>query len=125
MKDNLRIAQNRTWPRTVILPWNTIVGLADQGQISSSRETYASMRRRAFNSSVASFLCDMLKGPRAVVHDFIRFCKGSGFGSSRTDVSVGVRWRNHADPTLWLEGGWVPGGCKKLKLTQRMLLRSC
>jgi len=38
-------------------PWNTIVGLADTGQMSSSRDTYVVTRRRAFNSSVASFFC--------------------------------------------------------------------
>jgi len=30
-----------------------------------------------------------------------------------------------AEPTLWSDGGWVQGGCKKLKLNQRMILRSC
>jgi len=41
-----------------LIPWNTIVGLADRGQMCSSRETsYVSTRRRAFNSSVASFFC--------------------------------------------------------------------
>jgi len=52
-------ASRRIYPRLsqINLPWNTIVGLADPGQMSSSRETYVSARRRAFNSSVASFFC--------------------------------------------------------------------
>ena len=61
---------------------------------------HASASLQLFSSFIS--LWDLLKGARAVVHDSHRFCKGGGFGSSRPDVSV--RWRNHADPTLWLEG---------------------
>jgi len=62
----------------------------------------ALVRFQLFSSFI--FVCDQLVGARAVVHDFHRFWKGSGFGSSRPDVSVIVGWRNHADPTSWLEG---------------------
>jgi len=72
----------------VIKPWNTIVGLADSGQ---------------FNSSVASFFVWLVNRCAFGHLRSFRFCTGSGFGSSRPDVSVSVRWRNHADPTLWLE----------------------
>jgi len=60
----------------------------------------------------------MLNGARAVVLAPFDFAKGVN--------------SSHADPTLWLVRGGLrcidhkaPGGCKELKLTQRMLLRSC
>jgi len=93
-----KAGENAVTTAASLSPWNTIVGLADPGQMRSLTWNYVSARRRAFNCSVASFFVWLLKGARAVAHDF------HGFGPSRPDVGVSVRWWNHADPTLWLEG---------------------
>ena len=75
------------------------------GQMRSFTWKYASARRRAFNSSIASFLCDLYIGALAVIHDFYQFCKGASSSGSRwPDVVVSVRCKRHAGPTLWLMG---------------------
>jgi len=52
------------------------------------RDTYVSARWRAFDVAVGSFFLRDQLGAHAVAQDFDRFCEGSGFGSSRPDVSV-------------------------------------
>jgi len=64
------------------------VGLTDPGQMSAPRETYLSTRRSALHASVASFLCNMLKGVLAVILALIDFAK--------------VVVSGPADLTLWL-----------------------
>ena len=89
------------------LPWNTIAGLPDPGQMRLFTLNYGSGSRRALNSSVASCFCVTsnrcdFRHPRSS-----RFCKGassSRLGSRRPDDSISVRrWGAH-NPTMRFMG---------------------
>jgi len=72
--------------------WNTNVGHGYPGHMRSSTSNYVSARRRAFNSSQASFFVWLVNRCACGHRRFFRFCKRSEFVTSS----------GHADPTLWL-----------------------
>jgi len=64
------------------------VDLADPGQMSSPCETYISARRSTFHALVASFFEHPMNRCTFCCPCSFRFCKGSGFGSSRPNVTI-------------------------------------
>jgi len=89
---NLPLFQLKTTLRMRLLsahffaPWNTNTGLDDPIHMRSSTWNYVSARRRAFNSSAASFFVWLVNRWACGHPSSFQFCKGAS--SSRVRVTL-------------------------------------